>query len=287
MSPSDHDSSETAAPSAEGWPGRQPERREPAFNLPPVILGLAGILAGVHGLRALLDGDTDFGIIGALAFIPARFSLWLDPSRLEEIVRAALGAQTGTEMADRVQLIRFFLAEHDTALSSLLSYGFLHGSWTHLISNLVWLAAFGTPVARRLGAGRFLVLTALATIAGALAHWWSREFEILPMVGASGAIAGTMAAAARFVFSPGFRFGGIGTDAQARAIPAEPLFGLWRNGRAMGFIVIWFITNAIFGSGLIPIAGEEASIAWQAHVGGFLAGLLVFPLMDRGAVRQD
>lgn len=266
------------------WPG--PATREPLFNIPGVVLGICALLALVHTLREFLPPETDVQVVSVLAFVPARLSLWLDPSRLEELVRSGLGAQTGLEVASRVHLVRLMLLDHENALWSMLSYGLLHGSWLHLISNLLWLVAFGSPVARRLGAARFIVLMLAATVAGALAHWWTREFEVVPMVGASAAIAGAMAGAARFVFSPGFQMGGVGTDAEARAIPAEPLFGLWRNGRAMGFIVIWFVTNAIFGSGLVPLAGEEASIAWQAHVGGFLAGLLLFPLLDRGAVRQ-
>lgn len=267
-------------------PNTRPSGAEPLFNLPGVVLALCIVLALIHTVRGFLPDDTDFQFVSALAFVPARFSLWLDPARLDEIVRESLGARAGLDVASRVQLMRLMLLDHSNALWSTVSYGFLHGSWLHLISNLLWLAAFGTPVARRLGPARFLLLMLVATIAGALAHWWTREFEVIPMVGASAAVAGAMAGAARFVFSPGFRFGGISTDNEARAIPAEPLFGLWKNGRAMGFIAIWFVTNALFGSGLIPIAGEEASIAWEAHVGGFLAGLLLFPLLDQGTVRR-
>jgi membrane associated rhomboid family serine protease len=123
----------------------------------------------------------------------------------------------------------------------------------------------------------------VSTIGGALLHWWSRELDVLPLVGASAGVSGATAAAIRFVFSPGVHFGGLGHDEVVRAIPAEPLGGLWRNSRAMLFVVIWFVTNIIFGAGLVPILGEETSIAWEAHIGGFLAGLLLFPLLDRGA----
>jgi membrane associated rhomboid family serine protease len=54
----------------------------------------------------------------------------------------------------------------------------------------------------------------------------------------------------------------------------------------MLFIVIWFATNILFGAGLVPILGEETSIAWEAHIGGFLVGLLLFPLFDRDASRR-
>lgn len=272
-------------PDSGGRPARH-QPAEPLFNMPGVVLGVCVLLALVQTIREFLPAETDFQFVSAMAFVPARLSLWLDPSRLEELVRAGLGVPTGLEVANRIQLVRLMLIDHDNALWSMLTYGLLHGSWIHLVSNLLWLAAFGTPVARRLGGARFIAMMMAATVTGALAHWWTREFEIIPLVGASAAIAGAMAAAARFVFSPGFQIGGVATDAEARAIPAEPLFGLWRNGRAVGFIAIWFVTNAVFGSGLIPIAGEDASIAWQAHVGGFLAGLLLFPVLDRGAVRR-
>ena len=171
-------------------------------------------------------------------------------------------------------------------LWTLLSYGLLHGSWLHLASNGLWLAAFGSPVARRLGPGRFLNLLALSTIGGALLHWWSRDLDVLPLVGASAGISGATAAAIRFVFAPGLRFGELGDDAVVKAIPAEPLGQLWRNSRALLFTGIWFATNILFGAGLVPIFGEETSIAWEAHIGGFVVGLLLFPLLDRGQQRR-
>lgn len=273
---------ESHAPSA----GRFPPRQEPMFNLPGVVLALAILLALVHTVREFLSPNMDFRILNTLAFMPARFSLWLEPERLEEIVRTAIGDQTGLDASNRAQLMRLLLNADESPLHSLLTYGLLHGSWIHLVSNLLWLVAFASPVARRTGAVRFLLLMGGTTVAGALAHWWFRGYEMVPMVGASAAIAGAMAAAARFVFSPGVNLGGMATDEAARAIPAEPLLGLWRNGRAMGFIAIWFITNTVFGAGLIPLAGEDTNIAWQAHIGGFVAGLLLFPLLDRGRTGQ-
>lgn len=71
-----------------------------------------------------------------------------------------------------------------------------------------------------------------------------------------------------------------------KAIPAEPLGQLWRNSRALLFTGIWFATNILFGAGLVPIFGEETSIAWEAHIGGFVVGLLLFPLLDRGQQRR-
>ncbi len=263
-----------------------PTQREPILNLPAVIVWLAVILAAIQGLRSLLPAYEDYMLLSWLAFVPARATLWLSPERLEEMVSAVAGSATGQDVASRLQLVRLLLADGGPRLWTLLTYGLLHGSWLHLVTNLVWLAAFGSPVARRLGAGRFLSLMGLSTIGGALLHWFARELDVLPLVGASAAVSGATAAAIRFVFAPGLRFGSLADDAVVQAIPAEPIGQLWQNSRAMLFILVWFATNILFGAGLVPILGEETSIAWEAHIGGFLAGLLLFPLFDRGVVRR-
>lgn len=262
-----------------------PPAREPIFNLPSVVVWLLAVLALIQAGRSLLSDYDDYLLMSWLAFVPARLTLWLAPDRIGDVVGAM--AQTGVaDVAERLQLVRLLLADGGVRLWTILTYGLLHGSWLHLISNAVWLAAFGSPVARRLGRGNFLNLMALSTIGGALLHWWSRELDVLPLVGASAGVSGATAAAIRFVFSPGVHFGGLGHDEVVRAIPAERFGSLWRNSRALLFVVIWFVTNILFGAGLVPILGEETSIAWEAHIGGFLAGLLLFPLLDRGPVRD-
>lgn len=268
------------ADSSRGSAERPP--REPILNLPSVVVWLIGLFVLIQAVRALLSPLDDFTLMTWLAFVPARATLWLDPARLDDLVRDLSGTLNGAGLADRLQLVRFLIADSGPRLWSLVTYGLLHGSWVHLASNMIWLAAFGSPVARRLGTARFLNLMALATLAGALAHWFSRPLDVLPMIGASAAVSGATAAAIRFVFAPGLRFGALGDDALARSIPAEPLGRLWRNQRALLFIAIWFATNIIFGAGLVPIFGEETSVAWEAHIGGFLAGLLLFPLFDPG-----
>lgn len=263
----------------------RPAAREPALNLPPVIVWLLAILALIQAGRGLLSNYGDYTVISWLAFVPARLTLWLEPERLDEVVNALAQSAAGQDVADRLQLARLLLAEGGVRLWTLLTYGFLHGSWMHLASNGLWLAAFGSPVARRLGPGRFLNLLALCTVGGALLHWWTRDLDVLPLVGASAGISGATAAAIRFVFAPGLRFGALGNDEVVRAIPIEPLGQLWRNSRALLFTAIWFVTNILFGAGLVPIFGEETSIAWQAHIGGFLVGLFLFPLFDRSPRR--
>lgn len=260
----------------------RPPAREPALNLPSVIVWLLAILAAIQAARGLLSDYDDYVVMSWLAFVPARLTLWLSPDRLNEVVNAIAQSTAGQDVADRLQLVRLLLADGGVRLWTVLTYGFLHGSWLHLASNGLWLAAFGSPVARRLGPVRFLNLLALSTIGGALLHWWTRDLDVAPLVGASAGISGATAAAIRFVFAPGLRFGALGNDAVVRAIPIEPLGQLWRNSRAMLFTAIWFVTNIVFGAGLVPIFGDETSIAWQAHIGGFVVGLLLFPLLDHG-----
>jgi len=110
-------------------------------------------------------------------------------------------------------------------------------------------------------------------------HYLLHSGEEAVVIGASGAVSGMMAATARFAFSPNGPLAG-GQAPAAFRVRAEPLASALRNRRAVAFILIWFAVNLIFGlaGGMAP--GVSGSIAWEAHVGGFLAGLLCFPLLD-------
>ena len=103
------------------------------------------------------------------------------------------------------------------------------------------------------------------------------------MIGASAAISGTMAAAMRFAFQRGgpLNFRRSGDDSDYR-VPAIPLSGVLRDGRVLVFLLVWFGINILFGLGSLPMSGMGANqtIAWQAHIGGFLAGLLLFSWFD-------
>lgn len=169
------------------------------------------MLALIQAGRSLLSDYNDYVLMSWFAFVPARLTLWLSPDRLQDVVGALAQSTVGQDVGDRLQLVRLLLADGGVRLWTLLSYGLLHGSWLHLASNGLWLAAFGSPVARRLGPGRFLNLLALSTIGGALLHWWSRDLDVLPLVGASAGISGATAAAIRFVFAPGCASASSGT----------------------------------------------------------------------------
>jgi membrane associated rhomboid family serine protease len=90
-----------------------------------------------------------------------------------------------------------------------------------------------------------------------------------------------MAAAIRFAFVRGsfLSFSRGDADAAAR-VPALSLTRALRDGRVLAFLAVWFGVNIIFGIGSISIGTEGGSVAWQAHIGGFFAGLLLFSLFD-------
>jgi membrane associated rhomboid family serine protease len=117
--------------------------------------------------------------------------------------------------------------------------------------------------------------------AGALAHLLTHEHAIAPMIGASASVSGTMAAAIRFAFVKGsFLSFNRGDADEAAKVPALSLTRALRDSRVLGFLGVWFGVNIIFGVGSIAIGLDGGSVAWQAHIGGFLAGLMLFSLFD-------
>jgi membrane associated rhomboid family serine protease len=255
-------------------------RREPIFNLPAVVTATLAVLVLIHAARsALLAPGTDLELLLDWAVVPARWTAAFDPTRAEAIVREAGAGIPGLMGEAREALARYVLSEGAKPWTAL-TYALLHGSWTHVLVNGVWLAAFGTPVARRCGALRFLVLGGVCAVAGALAHWLTDPSGVVPMVGASAAISGWMAAAARFVFGPGRAPLGRGIE-EAHLRPRQTIAEMARNRGAAVFLVTWFASNVLFGLAAAPLGIADASIAWEAHIGGFLAGLMLFPWLDR------
>ena len=232
-------------------------KREPLFNIPTVVLGVMAVLALVHILRTVfLTNEQDIEFLLTFAFIPARY----DNSVM---LGGALPGGFGAEMW------------------TFVSYALIHADWTHFGVNAVWLLPFGSAVARRFGAVRFLFFFAVTAAAGAALHLATHPGEQFPMVGASAAISGTMAAAMRFAFQRGGPLGMLrGDHAEAYRVPAIPLAGVLRDARVLIFLAVWFGINILFGMSSLPIAGADQPVAWQAHIGGFLAGLLLFSWFD-------
>ena len=234
----------------------------PIFNLPPVVAALSGLLVFIHAMRAVIDEETELEILLWLAFIPARYDSSL-------LLRLPL---PGGVAAD---------------VWTFVTYAFLHGDIVHLVVNLVWFLAFGSAVAWRFGPARFVAFFAVTSAAGAAAHLLTHFGEFVPLVGASAAISGAMAAALRFAFEAGGPLGYF-RDGSGRAflVPAAPLGEALRNRQVLIFLGVWLLVNLSFGLGTLSDAFGSGTIAWQAHIGGFLAGLLLFPLFDPVGTRE-
>jgi membrane associated rhomboid family serine protease len=156
----------------------------------------------------------------------------------------------------------------------------VHAGWVHLIVNLLWMLAFGSAVARRVGDLKFICFSLLCGIAGAFTHLAFHYGDMAPVVGASAAISGQMAGALRFIF----RAPGTPSPRTVDFLSA-PLMTLGQtlsDRRIIAFLVFWVAINAYFGISAVRIAGQEGGIAWEAHIGGFLCGLLLFGLFDKG-----
>ena len=162
---------------------------------------------------------------------------------------------------------------------AVLSSMFLHGGVMHVGSNMLFLWIFGDNVEDRMGHGRFVVFYLLCGLAAALAQTAMSPDSIVPMVGASGAVAGVMGA--YFVLYP-----------HSRIVTLVPIFFFIHimEVPAILFLGVWFLLQFVSGVGSIAAAtgGEPAGgIAFWAHVAGFVAGLggvLVFRRPERQRV---
>ncbi|HWL05658.1 MAG TPA: rhomboid family intramembrane serine protease [Xanthobacteraceae bacterium] len=232
--------------------------REPVLNVPAVILALILAFVAVHVLFWMVLPEREAtAFLLRFAFIPARY----DPAAIPS------GILPGGSGAD---------------IWTFVTYAFLHADFSHLFFNSVWLLAFGSPVARRFGTQRFLVFFAVTAAAGAALHLAVHPGDFVPVVGASAAISGAMAAALRFVFHGGGPLGLLrpGLDGGSYAVPAQPLRENLRDSRVLLFVTVWFGVNIVFGLGGIGVQEEGQTVAWIAHIGGFAAGLLLFPMFD-------
>lgn len=219
-----------------------PAKPPPAFNVPPVVAAVIAVLVAVFVGLWLLGDDWQVWSLYALALIPVRFT------------------QPGYPMIEGSQYW------------SLATYMLLHGNWMHLAFNCLWLLVFGTPAARFLGNGKFLALGVFAGVVGGLCslllHWGQ---EII-VIGASGAVTGLLGAAIPLMYGE--------QQPDGRWRPLRPL-ELLTNRRALAFTaVVLAITLFSGGTGWTGNSFlAESSIAWEAHLGGFAAGILGFYLL--------
>jgi membrane associated rhomboid family serine protease len=249
---------------------------EKAINLPGVLTSVVALLAFVqlaleYGPERLSDW-----LYAHFAFVPARIAFLFDS---EAVLRRYDALDALAREAQQQTLL--VLDAKWSAIASLVTYALLHANWTHFFVNSLTLVAFGAPVARRLGSLPFLAFFGACAVAGALTHLALHPLDFTPVVGASAAISGTMAAIARFIFTPEWRAGDAFAPSE-RGGAAQPLPRLAENRQALFFVALWFAINLLLGA--FPQAiGAADPVAWEAHMGGFLFGLLSFGAFERMA----
>jgi membrane associated rhomboid family serine protease len=202
--------------------------REPIFKLPLLIAVLAVLMLAIQAVQSFcLNQQVQQDLVLWFGFLPLRLIV---PDQIPG------------------GILPLFWTP--------LTYGFLHAGWEHVIGNVAWLVIFGTPVARRYGTLRTLVIFFVASIVGALA------FAIFqPVIVTSHPETGEPVALGRKMARLG---------------------EMLRSPPARNFTIIWLVLNCLVP--LLPLViGQDVGIAWQAHIGGFFTGLLLVPFFEPGA----
>lgn len=162
-------------------------------------------------------------------------------------------------------IMRFGLVPDRLHFSALVTMQFLHGGWMHIIGNMVFLWAFGKSLEDAMGHGKFLVFYLLTGVAAALTQVFFNPGSQVPMVGASGAIAGVMG-------------GYLLKFPKARIYSLVFIFIFIARVEipALFFLPYWFLSQVVSGYGTVAYSNlSEGGIAYFAHIGGFVAGMVL------------
>lgn len=152
-------------------------------------------------------------------------------------------------------------------LMTLFTSMYLHAGWAHLIGNLIYLAIFGNNVEDRMGRGRFFLFYTLSGLAAWAAQIIAAPQSPIPGIGASGAIAGVLGA--YLLLFP---------RARVEVLVPLPLFFTTIALPASLVLGGWFLMQFLNGLMTLRVVTQTGGVAWWAHIGGFVAGMLLLPL---------
>jgi len=211
----------------------------PSRRFPLVTYGIIAVNVVIFMFEATMGSEQLQAFFQLVAVIPAEYTAFL--------------------RGEPVPLLKLLVAPFASM--------FLHGGWMHLFGNMWFLYLFGDNVEDAMGHFRFLVFYLLSGLAATAAHIFVNPFSPIPIVGASGAISGVVGA--YFLMFP-----------TARVLTLVPVFFFVDIVLlpAVVFIGLWFLFQ--FWSGLLSLAVPHmGGVAWWAHIGGFVAGLILAPVM--------
>ncbi len=203
-------------------------------------------------------------LVNALVFL---YEISLPPHQLELFIRAF-----------GVVPVRFtsgLWLEHPEVLLTLITNMFLHGGWAHIIGNMWYLWIFGDNVEDRFGALGYLGFYLVTGIGASLMHILFNPTSTIPAVGASGAISGVLGA--YFVLFP-----------TARIVAVFPVFfwPLFFELPAYFYLGIWFLGQFFSGTFSLLVPQISGGVAWWAHIGGFVVGMLIARALKKQLVHR-
>ena len=212
----------------------EPASRQPFLRAPVAVIGLILIIVCAHLARVYVFPATGTTWIYNYGFWPTRYS---------HAYLLAHGGNPGS-LIDRAM--------------PFVTYVFLHANYEHLLLNCIWFLAFGPIVAHRFGPLLFVLFFLLCGIGGAATHLFAYWGSDIPVIGASGAICGVMAAAFRMLPT---------TASEGLA----PIFSV----RILLWTFIWAVLNVVAGVTGFGAGGEPHLVAWDVHLGGYAVGLFL------------
>ena len=238
-----------------------PHRRFPWFTLMIIAMNFA-VTAWMSAL-----GETEVSEVALrYGFVPARLSQ-LDKGQPVDAPLLARDPRTGQPVKVRAVPLS---TDGSNVYPTFFTTMFLHGGWLHMITNMWMLWVFGNNIEDRLGHLLFVGFYLMGGIVATLCYWVSDPDSVIPVVGASGAVAAVL--------------GGYAVTYPTAKVRTLIFFFLITivDLPALLLLGIWFVLQVV--SGLMGIWGVVLEpVAFWAHIGGFVVGLILLPLLSLGA----
>ncbi|MDP8252777.1 MAG: rhomboid family intramembrane serine protease [Candidatus Kaelpia aquatica] len=163
--------------------------------------------------------------------------------------------------------VKIFFSQDPKFYLTLFTYMFLHAGWIHFLSNMLYLWVFGNKIEDLLGHMGFTYFYIISGVGAGLIHAAIHPTSAMPTIGASGAISGILAA--YLILYPA-----------TRIVTLIPIFIFWQVVKmpAYVFIGLWFIFQFFYGFSSLAAESNISGVAWFAHIGGFVVGILILPI---------